>query len=57
MLMIVIRPVVHVRNVRKATEASDGSGGLHTTAAAVVSTLIESYAHYAVTLLLCIASC
>ena len=46
-LMIVIRLIVHIKNVRKATGASDGSGGLHTAAATVVMMLIESYALYA----------
>lgn len=54
-LMIVIRLAVHVRNVQKATGASDGSG-VHTAAATVVSMLIESYALYAITLLLYIVS-
>ena len=46
-LMIVIRLMVHIRNVRKATRSSDGSSGLHT----VVMMLIESYALYAGVLL------
>ena len=54
-LMIVIRLVKHIRNVRKLTGASDGSSGLNTAAAAVVTMLIESYALYAVALLLFIA--
>ena len=51
-LMIVIRLVVHIRNVRKVTGASDGSTGLHTATATVVAILIESYAIYAIALLL-----
>ena len=47
-LMIVVRLAVHIRNVRKATGSS---GGLHTTTAAVVAMLIESYALYAITLI------
>ena len=50
-LMIVVRLVVHTRNVRKATGVSDGSHGLHTTAATVAMMLIESYALYAVALM------
>ena len=46
-LMIVIRLIVHMRNVRKATKTLDGSSGLHTAVAAVVTMLIESYALYA----------
>ena len=46
-LMIVVRLIVHIRNVRKATETLDGSSGLHTATAAVVTMLIESYALYA----------
>ena len=46
-LMIVIRLIVHMRNVRKATETLDGSSGLHTAVGAVVTMLIESYALYA----------
>ena len=50
--MIVIQLIVHTRNVRKITMASCGSIGLHTSATATVATmLIESYALYAVTLL------
>ena len=49
-LMIVIRLLVHIRNLRKATGAPGGRSGLHTTAAAVVVMLIESYALYATTL-------
>ena len=47
-LMIVIRLIVHTRNLRKATGASDGSSGLHTAASAVATILVESYALYAV---------
>ena len=50
-LMIVVRLVMHIRNIRKATGASDGSSGLHTAAATVVMMLIESYALYACVLL------
>ena len=49
-LMIVIRLIVHIRNIRNATKASD-TGGLHTAAATVVMMLIESYALYAGVLL------
>ena len=51
-LMIVMRLVVHIRNLRKVTRSSDGSSGLHTTTVTIVMMLIESYALYAVTLLL-----
>ena len=51
-LMIVIRLVVHIRSVRRATGASDGSTGLHTAATTVATMLIESYALYAIALLL-----
>ena len=50
-LMIVIRLIVHIRNIRNATGASDGSGGLHTATTTVVMMLIESYALYAGVLL------
>ena len=50
-LMIVLRLVVHIRNIRNATGASDGSSGLHTAAATVAMMLIESYALYAGVLL------
>ena len=50
--MIVIRLVVHIWNIRRVTAASDGSTGLHTAAATVVTMLIESYALYAAALLL-----
>ena len=49
--MIVIRLMGHIRNIRSATAASDGSGGLHTAAVTVVMMLIESYALYAGVLL------
>ena len=55
-LMIVIRLIVHVRNIRKATGASNSSSGLHTTTAAVATMLVESYAIYAVTLLAYVVS-
>ena len=45
--MIIIRLIVHIRNIRNATGASDGPGGLRT----VVMMLIESYALYAGVLL------
>ena len=51
-LMIVIRLLVHIRNLRKITGSSDGSGALYTAATTVVTMLIESYALYAVALLL-----
>ena len=51
-LMIVIRLVVHIWNIRKSLGASDGSRGLYTAAATAATMLIESYALYAVALLL-----
>ena len=51
-LMIVIRLVVHIRNVRRVIGDSEGSGGLHTAATTVVTMLIESYALYAIAILL-----
>ena len=42
MLMIVMQLVMHIRNIRKATGASNGSSGLHTAAATVVMMLIAS---------------
>ena len=48
-IMIVTRLIVHIRNVRKTIGTSDG---LHTAAATVVTMLTESYALYAVTLLI-----
>ena len=53
-LMIVVRLLRHVRNVRAATGGSGGSGGLRTTVSTVVTMIIESYALYAVALLMCI---
>ena len=50
-LMIIIQLILHIRNVRKATGASDGSNGLHTAATTVVTMLVESYALYMVALL------
>ena len=50
-LMIVMRLILHIRNVRKATGAPDKSNGLHTAAATAVTILIESYALYSITLL------
>ena len=49
--MIVIRLIVHVRNIRRLTGASDGSSGFHTAAATVATMLVESYAIYAAALL------
>ena len=50
--MIVIRLIVHVRNIRKLTGASDGSSsGFNTAAATVATMLVESYAIYAAALL------
>ena len=49
-LMIVVRLIMHIRNLRRAT--GEGSNGLHTAATTVVTMLIESYALYAVALLL-----
>ena len=45
--MIVMRLIVHIRDIRNATVASDRSNGLHTAAATVVTMLVESYALYA----------
>ena len=50
-LMIVIRLIAHIRNIRKVVGASDGSSGLHTVTATVAMMLIESYALYAGVLL------
>ena len=50
-LMIVVRLMVHIRDVRKATGALNGSTSLHTAAATVVTMVIESYALYAITML------
>ena len=50
-LMIVLRLIVHIRNIRNATGASGRSGGLHTTAATVAMMLVESSALYAGVLL------
>ena len=50
-LMIVLRFIVHMRNIRNATWASDGYSGLYTAAASAVVILIESYALYAGVLL------
>jgi hypothetical protein len=47
-LMIVIRLILHRRNLRRVLGASDRVGGLYTAVAAMI---IESYAIYAVTLL------
>ena len=51
-LMIAIRLIVHIRDVRKTIGDLDGSNRLYTAAATVVTMLIESSALYAVTLLL-----
>ena len=48
-LMIVIRLVLHRRNLRKVLGTSDGSSGLYT---AIATMLIESYALYAIAFLL-----
>lgn len=48
-LMIVIRLVLYSRNIRKATGATSGVGGIYK---AVVTTLVESSALYAVAFLL-----
>ena len=55
-LMIVFRLMVHIKNIRNATGALNGSGGLHTATATVVTMLIESYALYAVVLLAYVVS-
>ena len=54
-LLIVTRLIMHIKIARRVTGASGGSSGLHTVATAVVTMLIESYALYAITLLLFIA--
>ena len=51
-LMIIVRLVLHSRNVRNAIGAHAGATGLYT---AVVTMLIESYALYAIAYLLYIA--
>ena len=48
-LMIVIRLVLHRRNLQKVLGTSDGSSGLYT---AIATMLIESYALYAIAFLL-----
>ena len=48
-LMIIVRLVMHSRNVRKATGAPEGAGGLYK---AIVTVLVESCALYAVGFLL-----
>ena len=48
-LMIVIRLVLHRRNLRKVLGTSDGTSGLYT---AIATMLIESYALYAIAFLL-----
>ena len=51
-LMIIVRLILHAREVRKAIGTSDGPGTrLHTVITAVVTTLVETYALYAVALL------
>ena len=52
MLMIIMRLILHVRNNRRTTGDFDESGGLHTVVTTVVTMLIESYALYAIALLL-----
>ena len=47
-LMIVIRLIMCIRNIRNGIGASDGSGGLHTAASTVITMLVESYALYVV---------
>ena len=46
-LMIVVRLILHIRNIRTAIGTSDGSSGLHI----VITMLIESCALYAVSVL------
>ena len=48
-LMIVIRLVLHIRNIRDALGPSAGVGGLYT---AIIAMLIESHAPYAIAFLL-----
>ena len=50
-LMIVIRLIVHIRDIRSATGDSERYSGLHTAAATAIMMLIESYALYAGVLL------
>ena len=47
-LMIAIRLIMYIRNIRNGIGASDGPGGLHTAASTVVTMLVESYALYVV---------
>ena len=48
-LMIIVRLILHRRNVRKAIGVADSAGGLYT---AVITMLVESYALYFVTFIL-----
>ena len=51
-LMIVVRLVVHIKDIRKTIGASDGPGArLHTVASTVATMIVESYALYGITLL------
>ena len=51
-LMIVVRLVVHIKDIRKTIGASDGPGArLHTVASTVATMVVESYALYAIILL------
>ena len=51
-LMIVVRLILHIRNVRSTIGALDGSSRLYTATATVATMLIESYALYAMNLLI-----
>ena len=50
-LMIVIRLIIHIWDIRKTVGASNGFDRLFTTIATVVTMLVESYALYAVAFL------
>ena len=51
-LMIIIRLIIHIADIKKTLGVSNGSNNLFATATTVITMLIESYALYAVTLLL-----
>ena len=51
-IMIILKLVLHNRRIRRALGASTKGGGLYTAVSAIVATLVESYALYAVNFLL-----
>ena len=51
-LMIVIRLIIHMRNIRKTLGSSNGLNGLFTTTATVATMLVESYGIYAAVLII-----